>query len=144
MNEDVAKLYSPVIREHANQPRNCHRLGDANRCAWSKNPLCGDCVTIYLRVQGGMIQEAAFESFGCALCRASASLLTEAVKGLCAVEASELVMAVETMVAEGDSSVCREGELAALVGVHEFPGRIKCVLLPWRTLLDAVQPEIRR
>jgi nitrogen fixation NifU-like protein len=141
MNEDVSRLYTTVIRKHANQPRNCHRLTEANRRAWSKNPLCGDCVTIHLRVESGVIRAAAFESFGCALCRASASLLTEAVKGLRLEEASELVKAVETMVAEGDSGACREGELTGLAGVHEFPGRIKCVLLPWRTLAEAVRPE---
>ncbi len=141
MNEDVAKLYAPVIREHANQPRNCHRLGDANRRAWSKNPLCGDCVTIYLRVGGEFIQEAAFESFGCALCRASASLLTEAVKGLRLEEASELVRAVEIMVADGKASSLCEGDLLALSAVHEFPARTNCALLPWRTALEALEAE---
>lgn len=81
MADDLDRLYSPVIRDHVNQPRNRQRLPQANRRAAGKNPLCGDCVTVQLRVEGDAIREAAFEAFGCALCRASASLLTEAVRG---------------------------------------------------------------
>ncbi|MBK9140565.1 MAG: iron-sulfur cluster assembly scaffold protein [Verrucomicrobia bacterium] len=95
MTYDIAKLYSPVIRDHANRPRNCGRLSSANLRASSKNPLCGDCITVYLRVEDGIVREASFESFGCALCRASASLLTEVVRGLDWQSVRELSKAVE-------------------------------------------------
>ncbi|MBK9140576.1 MAG: iron-sulfur cluster assembly scaffold protein [Verrucomicrobia bacterium] len=111
--------------------------------ASSKNPLCGDCITVYLRVEDGIVREASFESFGCALCRASASLLTEVVRGLDWQSVRELSKAVEAMATKADinaSSVC-QGELLALGGVHPFPARIPCVLLPWRTVLEAFDPK---
>lgn len=137
MTEDISKLYSPVVRDHANQPRNCHRLLNANLRASSKNSLCGDCVTLYFQIEDGKVQEVSFESFGCALCRASASLLTETLRGLPWEKGLELCHAVEEMLAEAKTSNLCEGELSALVGVREFPARIPCVLLPWKTLLKA-------
>ena len=138
MTEDIAKLYSAVIRDHANQPRNSGRLLSANLRASSKNPLCGDCITVYLRIEGGIVQEASFESFGCALCRASASLLSEAVRGLAWQGVCQLGRAVEAMASQGTTSNLCQGELLALGGVHPFPARIPCVLLPWRTVLEAL------
>ncbi|OQC68457.1 MAG: NifU-like protein [Verrucomicrobia bacterium ADurb.Bin006] len=141
MTEDIAKLYSPVIRDHANQPRNCRRLLSANFRASSKNPLCGDCITVFLRVEDGIVREVSFESFGCALCRASASLLSEAAQGLTWQGVCELGRAVEAMATQGRTSSLCQGELLALGGVHPFPARIPCVLLPWQTVLEAFDPK---
>lgn len=144
MNGDIANLYGPVIREHANQPRNCGKLAGANRRGWSKNPLCGDCVTIHLRVEQETIREASFESFGCALCRASASLLTEAVRGKTTVDALNLVQEIEQLVGKGLTSELCFSDLHALGSVREFPARIRCVLLPWETLRETIQADSGR
>jgi nitrogen fixation NifU-like protein len=140
MPGDVGQLYSPVIRAHSEQPRNRGRLAGANRRASGRNPLCGDCVTVWLRVEGERVSEAAFESFGCALMRASASLLTEALKGRRVEAVPGFVAAVERLVREAGRG---EGELSALAGVASFPARIPCVLLPWRTALEALQSPVQ-
>lgn len=138
MAGELDQLYSPVIREHANRPRHRGRLAGANRRASAKNPLCGDWVAVYLRVEGGVVQEAGFESFGCALCRASASLLTEAVRGRSVGAVRELVDWIETLVGEGRADGDGAEELRVLAAVRGAPARIRCVLLPWRTLAAAM------
>lgn len=144
MSEVLERLYSPMIREHANQPRNRGRLRDANRRASARNPLCGDCVSVYLRVDEGVIQEAAFESFGCALCRASASLLTEAVRGSHVELVVRLAVAVERMLTDRESGgqELLGDDLIGLACVRGFPSRVNCVLLPWWAALEALgQPQ---
>ncbi len=141
MSEDLERLYSPTIREHANQPRNRRRLPDANRRASGKNPLCGDCVTVYLRLEAEVVQEAAFESFGCALCRASASLMTAALKGATRETATRLAAGVERALTgreTGDEAPLGD-DLAELTAARAFPSRVNCVLLPWRAALQAIQ-----
>ena len=135
---DLRNLYQEVIFDHNRQPRNFGKLEGANREAKGYNPLCGDEVTVYLKVDDEVIVNAAFAGSGCAISMASASLMTEALKGATVAEAQDLFERFHDSVAgSGDS---RElGKLAVLAGVREFPVRVKCATLPWHTLNAALK-----
>lgn len=132
---DIEALYSGVILDHNRHPRNCRRLVPA-RHAVGYNPLCGDRVTVYLRVEAGVIRDAAFEGFACAIATASASLMTESVTGKTIADAELLFQRVERIVT-GSEPLDEPGELSALSGVRQHPARVKCALLAWQTLRAA-------
>ncbi|MFA7349250.1 MAG: SUF system NifU family Fe-S cluster assembly protein [Methylotenera sp.] len=135
---DLRELYQETIFDHYHQPRNFGRLQGANRRAEGYNPLCGDKVTLYLRVEGGVIRDARFEGSGCAISTASASLMTENLKGKREEEALQLLDKFHGMVT-GSTMTSDLGKLAVLAGVTEFPQRVKCATLAWHTMKAALQ-----
>jgi nitrogen fixation protein NifU and related proteins len=137
---DLRELYQDVILEHSKAPRNYRELPAANHKAEGYNPLCGDHFTIYLDLEGGAIRDVTFQGAGCAISKASASMMTQSVKGKSKEEAEKLFERFHSLVtghAEGDSEAL--GKLAVFAGVSEFPVRVKCASLAWHTLLAALQ-----
>ncbi len=128
---DLKDLYRDVIVDHNRHPRNFGRLDPADALADGYNALCGDRLTLYVKLDGERIRETKFEGSGCAISVASASLLTEAVKGKSRAEVRELFDHVHALLTQQDASVdsARLGKLAALGGVREFPARVKCASL---------------
>ena len=140
----LASLYQDLILDHNRSPRNYRSLADGNRKAEGHNPLCGDRLTVWLRMEDDRIQDAAFQGSGCAISRASASLMTAAVKGKSTSEAAELYERFHRLVTGSlDSSQALSlGKLAAFGGVSEFPARVKCATLSWHALKAALhQPD---
>ena len=137
---ELSELYQEVILDHNRQPRNFRALPGANRRSEGFNPLCGDRLTVYLVVADGVIADIGFVGSGCAISKASASLMTEAVKGRSVDEAEALFERFHRMVtAPPDAPVEDLGKLNALAGVREFPVRVKCASLAWHTLRAAVR-----
>ena len=138
MFDDLTDLYQQLILDHSKGPRNVRVLPDANRTAQGTNPVCGDNYTLYAKVDGDIVNEISFQGSGCAISKASASLLTESLKGRTIAEAKNLFNKVHDLVTTGnlDGDV---GKLAALAGVHKFPARVKCAILPWHAALAAVE-----
>jgi nitrogen fixation NifU-like protein len=140
---DLKDLYRDVIVDHNRHPRNFGKLDPADTHADGYNPLCGDQLTLYVNLDGERIREARFEGSGCAISVASASLLTEAVKGKSRQEVKALFDDVHALLTQHDASVdlTKLGKLAALSGVREFPARVKCASLCWHTLNAALAHE---
>lgn len=134
------ELYQNVILEHNRSPRNYRAMDDANREAQGNNPLCGDQVTVRLRVEDGRIRDAAFQGSGCAISRASASLMTAAIKGQTPEAATQLFLRFHRLVTGHPDTDGAEtlGKLAVFSGVSEYPMRVKCASLPWHTMKAAL------
>jgi nitrogen fixation protein NifU and related proteins len=136
---ELRDLYQQVILDHNRAPRNFRRLEGATRTAEGVNPLCGDRITLALRVEGGVIEDAAFQGSGCAISKAAASMLTGHVIGRREDEAEALFRRVHAMlVGEANGDAVELGNLAVFAGVREFPSRIKCATLAWHTLHAAL------
>ncbi len=135
---DLADLYRDVIVGHNRSPRNRGRLPGASRHAEGNNPLCGDQLRLDVDLAGDVIRDLRFEGSGCAISTASASLMSEAVKGRSRAETAELFAAVHGMLTGGPTDAARLGKLAALAGVRAFPARVKCASLAWHTLNAAL------
>jgi nitrogen fixation protein NifU and related proteins len=135
---DLRELYRDVIVDHNRSPRNRGRLPQASRHAEGNNPLCGDRLRLDVELDGDVIRDLRFEGSGCAISTASASLMSEAVKGRTRAEAAELFDAVHGMLTGGGGNAASLGKLAALAGVAEFPARVKCASLCWHTLNAAL------
>jgi nitrogen fixation NifU-like protein len=138
---DLADLYQQVIIEHNRSPRNFKALPDATGTAEGNNPLCGDQITLFVRVADGVIADIGFQGKGCAISQASASLMTGAVKGRTVAEADQLFHAFHTMVTSDPTrspDTAALGKLAAFAGVRQFPARVKCANLAWHTLHAAL------
>jgi nitrogen fixation NifU-like protein len=135
----LAELYQNVILEHNRSPRNYRVIADADRHAEGNNPLCGDQLTVWLKLDGDVIRDVSFQGLGCAISRASASLMTAAVKGKTRQEATVLFDRFRGLVT-GDKTAAPEtlGKLAVFSGVSEYPTRVKCASLPWHTLKAAL------
>jgi nitrogen fixation protein NifU and related proteins len=139
---DLRELYQEVIFDHNRRPRNFGKLASANRQAEGFNTLCGDRLTLYLEVADDKIQNVAFEGSGCAISTASASLLTEALKGKSLAQAEALFQDFHKMLTEDGAAVPDNmGKLTVLAGVREFPARVKCATLSWHTLQAALHGE---
>ena len=139
---DLSDLYQEVILDHNRRPRNFHALADASHSAEGYNPLCGDRLTLYLKVNGDTIEDVAFEGAGCAISKASASMMTDALKGRSVAEATALFDRFHRMVTTPPSEPVEDmGKLSALAGVREFPVRVKCASLAWHTLKAALRNE---
>jgi len=139
---ELQGLYQDVIVDHGRHPRNFRELDDATRTAEGVNLLCGDQLTLYVKLADGQIEDIAFQGVGCAISQASASLMTTALKGKNQQEALALFGRVHAMLTEGpNGEVPPEGlgKLAVLSGVWEFPMRVKCVTLAWHTLRSALE-----
>ena len=137
---DLKDLYRDVILDHNRQPRNFGRLPQANAHAEGHNPLCGDRLSLDLRVNGDRIEDVRFEGKGCAISTASASLMTEAIKGKDRAAVGALSERMHRLLTEGEAAGAADlGKLAALSGVREFPMRVKCATLCWHTLNAALE-----
>ena len=142
VDPDLRDLYQEVILDHNRRPRNFGKLPGANRHAEGYNPLCGDRLTVWLDLENGTIRDIAFEGSGCAISKASASMMTSEVKGKTAGQAEETFRKFHRMVTEEGAVDPEElGKLAAFSGVREFPVRVKCASLPWHTLDAALRSE---
>ncbi len=137
----LAELYQNVILEHNRSPRNYRTIADPDRQAEGNNPLCGDQLTVWLKLDGDVIRDVSFQGMGCAISRASASLMTAAVKGKSRREAEEVFAQFHRMVTGRPESADAEtlGKLAVFSGVSEYPIRVKCASLPWHTLKAALE-----
>jgi nitrogen fixation NifU-like protein len=137
---DLRELYQEVILDHHKRPRNFGPLPEANHHAEGRNPLCGDHLTVHVDVEDGVIKGVSFEGAGCAISRASASLMTDAVKGKRVEEAERMLEQFRQMVtSDADGPVETSlGKLGVLCGVREFPVRVKCASLAWHTLHAAL------
>jgi nitrogen fixation NifU-like protein len=136
---DLQDLYRDVILDHNRTPRNFGALTGADAQADGHNPLCGDRLTVWVRLEGERIADIRFEGKGCAISTASASLMTEAVKGKDKAAIKALYEQVHTLLThQGAAADAALGKLAALAGVSEFPARVKCATLCWHTLNAAL------
>jgi nitrogen fixation NifU-like protein len=143
MSADLRELYQQVILDHNKNPRNFRELANATSRVEGYNPLCGDHYTIYLQVDGDTIKDVSFTGNGCAISKASASVMSSTVKGKSKEYANQLFETFHKLVT-GDSSgldAAELGRLAAFSGVSEFPARVKCATLAWHTLRTALEGE---
>lgn len=141
---ELESLYQEVIIDHSRSPRNFRALKEANRQAEGYNPLCGDHFKVYLRLDGDVIKEIGFEGTGCAISKASASMMTGSVKGKTVGEAKILFEEFRNLLAgeKGQKAdLSRLGKLAAFSGVREYPVRVKCATLAWHTLKAGLEGE---
>ena len=139
MFDDLKELYQQVILDHNKNPRNFHKLENANRMAQGHNPLCGDQLTIYLLMDGDIIKDISFQGSGCAISKASASIMTASLKGRTKAEVKDLFDKVHDMVTTGKANSEELGKLAVFAGVHDFPARVKCAILAWHAVLAALE-----
>ena len=140
-NYDLYELYQEVVMDHNRRPRNFQKLEDANRTSDGFNPLCGDKITLYLKVEDDVIRDVGFQGEGCAISKASASMMTQGIKGKSEKEAEGIFDSFRSMVTrkpgeEYDASLL--GDLEILSGVSQYPVRIKCATLSWHTLYEAL------
>ena len=140
MFDELSDLYQQVILDHCKNPRNFHETAAATCSAQGHNPLCGDQLKLYLEMDGDRIKEASFVGSGCCISKASASLLTEAIKGKSRAEAQRTFDLVHDLVTTGEVKG-DVGKLAVFAGVHKYPARVKCAILSWHALLAALKGE---
>jgi len=138
VNDELKDLYQEIIIEHSKRPRN-YRPQESARSAHGYNPLCGDQVEIFVKMNDGLVEDVSFQGSGCAISTASASVMTEALKGKTEAEAEELFGHFHDLVTSGEESDDLDlGKLAVFGGVSEFPARVKCATLCWHTLKAAI------
>jgi nitrogen fixation protein NifU and related proteins len=140
---DLGDLYQELILDHKRQPRNFRDMPDATRMVDGHNPLCGDQLRLFVKVADGRVEDVSFIGVGCAISMASASMLTEAVKGKTVEEARRLFSDMHDLLTSGHprTDPAELGNLGALAGVHEYPMRVKCATLPWHTLDTALSTD---
>jgi len=136
---DLRDLYQDVILEHSKRPRNFRTLDGAAHKAEGYNPLCGDKVTVYVTVEDGVVKDVAFQGSGCAISTASASVMTETLKGKPRAEVERLFRTFHGLVTGAHTPASELGKLAVFAGVREFPTRVKCATLAWHTLHAALE-----
>lgn len=143
MSDELRELYQDVIIEHSKRPRNFHPLGEPTHKAEGYNPLCGDTVTVYVDVDGNVLRDVAFQGHGCAISTASASVMTETLKGKTREQAEHLFHTFHELVTghAPDTDPDRLGKLAVFAGVNEFPARVKCATLCWHTARAALEGQ---
>jgi len=140
MFDDLSDLYQQVILDHCKRPRNFHELSSPTCSAQGHNPLCGDQLRLFLAMDGETIKDISFLGEGCCISKASASLLTESVKGKTRAEVQKMFATVHEMVMTG-RVVGEVGKLAVFAGVHKFPARVKCAILAWHAVIGALKGE---
>jgi nitrogen fixation protein NifU and related proteins len=138
MFDDLRDLYQEVILEHGRRPRHGRRLEVFDATAKGDNPMCGDRVTVFVRREGGQVEEVGFEARGCAISIASADLMAEAVRGRDASEIAAMAESFAAMAKSGGSDDPALASLKPLAGVYEYPSRVKCATLPWAALQAAL------
>ena len=139
MFDELQELYQQVIIDHSRSPRNYHKLEAANRVAQGHNPLCGDHVTVYLLLENNVIKDVSFQGEGCAISKASASMMTEALKGKTKEEAEAIFRKFHEMVTSGAPNLDELGKLGVFAGVHKFPARVKCAILSWHAISSSLE-----
>jgi nitrogen fixation protein NifU and related proteins len=146
IDPQLRELYQEVILDHNKSPRNFKKLETANRTAEGYNPLCGDKINIFLDVEDDVVKEISFQGSGCAISKASASLMSTIIKGKSVEEAKKLFEKFHDLITgklDENTSIEELGKLAVLAGVKEFPMRVKCASLAWHTMLTALKNENR-
>ena len=142
---ELNELYQETILEHNKNPRNFREIEDADKKAFGNNPLCGDALQVFVKMDGDMVGDVAFKGSGCAISKASASMMTQAVKGKTREEADQLFDEFHKMVTgemDIESDETQLGKLRVFAGVLEFPARVKCASLSWHTLNAALHDEV--
>jgi nitrogen fixation NifU-like protein len=134
----VDDLYQETILDHSKRPRNFHVMPDANRHAEGYNPLCGDKLRLYLKMENDVVQDASFDGSGCAISTASASLMTESLKGKTRGEALQLLDKFHDLLTTDAAAANDLGKLVVFCGVRDYPARVKCATLCWHTLKSAL------
>ncbi|MFP4528626.1 MAG: Fe-S cluster assembly sulfur transfer protein SufU [Candidatus Kapaibacterium sp.] len=145
--DEIKELYQQVILDHNKNPRNFGELEHASHCAVGHNPLCGDHIDLCLKVEDGIIRDIKFYGAGCAISKASASIMTTILKGKTVEEARELFKKFHDVVSTDsgcEPDMMNLGKLAVFCGVREFPARVKCASLSWHTLMNALDKEIEK
>ena len=137
---DLTELYQSVILDNNRRPRNFRKLPTANRIASGNNPVCGDEITVFVQVEGDRITDISFQGEGCAISKASASVMTQRLKGRTLAEAEAMFGRFKEIVTEGKPDE-EDLDLSAFAGVHQFPARIKCATLGWHAAINAVHGE---
>jgi nitrogen fixation NifU-like protein len=132
------ELYQEIIIDHSRRPRNCHSMDDATRKVEGYNPLCGDKLAVYVKMNDNVVSDISFVGSGCAISTASASLMTESVKGKTREEAEAILARFHDLLTKEKASAASLGKLAVFCGVREFPARVKCATLAWHTLRSAL------
>ena len=138
---DLRDLYQQVIMDHNKKPRNFRDMDDANHLAHGNNPLCGDALVVFVKLENDVIEDVSFQGSGCAISVASASLMTEAIKGKSLQEAEEIYQEVHKQMTGEDVDASTLGKLEVLSGVKEFPARVKCATLSWHTMHAAMDSD---
>jgi len=140
---ELQNLYQELVIDHSKRPRNFRGMEDATVHADGYNPLCGDRVSIFLKMDGDRVVDASFQGSGCAISTSSASLLTEALKGKTRAEAESIFAEVHKLVTEGSagSDQAKLGKLVVFSGVSKYPARVKCASLAWHTMKAALQGQ---
>jgi nitrogen fixation NifU-like protein len=141
---ELSELYQQVILDHNKKPRNFRKLDTANHSAEGYNPLCGDQMTIYITLEDDLVKDVGFEGSGCAISKASASMMTQAIKGKSKEEAETLFKEFHSMVTgelDHETEENSLGNLKIFAGVREFPVRVKCATLPWHTMHAALNKQ---
>jgi nitrogen fixation NifU-like protein len=139
----LSDLYQEILLEHNSKPHNFKKVEEANQTADGYNPLCGDQITLYLKVVDGLIDDVGFQGTGCAISRASASMMTQSIKGQTLERAEQIFDAFHHMITEPGAELDLDtlGDLETLSGVNEFPTRIKCAILAWHTMKAALSGD---
>jgi nitrogen fixation NifU-like protein len=141
MSDELNELYQQVILDHSRKPRNFHVLPDANRSAEGNNPLCGDHYTVFLQLENDVIKDISFQGAGCAISKASASMMTDYLKGKTVAEAEKTFAEYQKMVTSGGTDEEAMGKLAAFAGVRHFPMRVKCAILAWHAMMAGLKGQ---
>ena len=139
----LSDLYQEILLEHNSKPRNFRKVEDASATAEGYNPLCGDQITLYLKVVDNVVEDVGFQGVGCAISRASASMMTQSIKGRSLDEAHVIFDAFHNMITHPNEEPDYEtlGDLETLSGVNEYPTRIKCAVLAWHTMRSALNDD---
>ena len=138
---DLRDLYQQVIMDHNKKPRNFREMDDANHLAHGNNPLCGDALVVFVKLDGDVIEDLSFQGSGCAISVASASLMTEALKGKTMAEAEHIYQQMHQQLTGEEFDATALGKLEVLGGVKEFPARVKCATLSWHTMNAAMDSD---
>lgn len=142
MSDSLHDLYQEIILDHNKRPRHYGVLAEYTHTAEGYNPLCGDKLNVYVKISGDQIEAIQFEAASCAICKASASMMMEALSGKTLDEAASSQKRVaELLTTDIEADMAADGELAALVGVRKFPARVKCATLPWHTFESALKGD---
>ncbi len=139
--DDLRELYQQLILDHNQHPKNFRSIEDATQTVNGHNPLCGDEITLYLMVSDDVVTDVSFEGSGCAISKASASIMTTIIKGKNVQGAKKIFKQFHSMITTGKTTGDM-GKLAVLAGVHKFPSRVKCAVLSWHTMNNALQGKI--
>ena len=139
--DNLRELYQALILDHSQHPHNFKVLADANLTANGHNPLCGDQITLYMQVEGNIIKSISFQGQGCAISKASTSLMTTILKGKTIAEAHQIFDKFQHMIKTGEYDIDEMGKLAVLSGIHNYPVRVKCAILPWHTAINSLESD---